>query len=155
MNFDAAFEILLGHEGGYSNNPADPGGETNFGISKRAYPNEDIKGMALERAREIYHRDYWVLAGCESVPGPIKFQLFDMAVNSGVKQAIKTLQTAVFAGSDGVLGPQTLMAINSMPTPRLVARFNGLRLTLMAALPTWPAFGRGWARRIADNLLEA
>lgn len=155
MNFDQSFEKLLGHEGGYSDNPADPGGETKFGISRKAYPGEDIKGMTLERAKQIYLRDYWGPAGCDAVPEAVKFHLFDMAVNSGVKAAIQTMQRAVEARPDGVLGPLTLQAIQSMPAPRFVARFNGQRLAFMAALTTWPTFSRGWALRIAENLMEA
>lgn len=155
MNFETAFEKLVGHEGGYVNNPADPGGETKFGLSKRSYPAEDIQNLTLERARWLYMRDFWGPAGCDAVQDGLKFQLFDMAVNSGVKTAIKTLQRAVGEIEDGILGPRTLQACQSMPAPRLVARFNGHRLILMASLPTWPAFGRGWARRVAANLLEA
>jgi lysozyme family protein len=154
MNFDAAFEKLLGHEGGYCNHPSDPGGETKFGISKRAYPGEDINGMTIERAKAIYLRDYWGPSGCDAVPPELKFHLFDMAVNSGVKQAIKTLQRAIGAFEDGALGPKTLQAIQSMPEARIVARFNGCRLAFMASLDTWPTFGKGWARRIAENLME-
>ncbi len=154
MNFDQAFEKLIGHEGGYVNHVADPGGETNFGISKRSYPGEDIKGMTLDRAKEIYLRDYWGPAGCDAVPDGVRFDLFDMAVNSGVRQAVKTLQRAVRETEDGILGPRTLQAVQSMPAATLRARFNGTRLAFMAGLPNWPAFGRGWALRIADNLLE-
>ena len=155
MNFDQAFERLIGHEGGYVNHPDDPGGETKFGITKRTYPLENIKGMTLERAKALYLRDYWGPAGCDAVPDGIKFDLFDMAVNSGAVTAIKTLQRAVDATPDGILGPKTLQAINSMPAPRLVARLNGHRLDLMADLKTWPVFGRGWAKRVAANLKEA
>lgn len=155
MNFEQSFERLIGHEGGYSNNPADPGGETNFGISKRAYPMENIRGMTLARAKTIYLRDYWGPAGCDAVPDGLKFDLFDMAVNSGVTTAIRTLQNAVGARADGIIGPKTLQAINSIPAPRLVARFNGWRLAFMANTPQWDTFGRGWARRIAANLKEA
>jgi len=155
MNFDDAFEKLIGHEGGYVNNPADPGGETNYGISKRAYPAEDILGMTLARAKRLYARDYWGAAGCDAVPDGVKFDLFDTAVNSGVKTAVKLLQRAVGEVDDGVIGPRTLTAINSMPAPRLVARFNGTRLAYMTDLPTWPAFGKGWSRRIASNLMGA
>lgn len=155
MTFDEAFEKLIGHEGGYVDHPNDPGGETKYGISKRAYPGEDIAGMTLERARELYRRDYWSPAGCDAVPDGVKFDLFDMAVNSGVKTAIRTLQRAVGTEPDGVLGPVTLQAIQSMHAARLVARFNGHRLQFMSSLSTWPAFGRGWANRIAKNLIEA
>lgn len=155
MNFDQAFEKLISREGGYVNDRRDPGGETRYGISKRSYPGEDIAEMTLERAKLLYKRDYWGPAGCDAVPDALKLQLFDMAINSGVKQSIKTLQRAAYADVDGILGPQTLMAVQSMPAPRLIARFNGVRLAFMAGLAQWPAFSRGWALRIADNLLEA
>ena len=155
MNFDTAFEKLIGHEGGYVNDPRDPGGETKFGISKRSYPGEDIAGMTLERAKVLYLRDFWGPAGCDAVPDAVRFDLFDMAVNSGVRAAVKTLQKVVGETEDGILGPRTLQAVQSMPGPRLVARFNGARLEFMASLSTWPAFSRGWARRIAANLMEA
>lgn len=155
MDFDTAFERLIGHEGGYVFDRRDPGGETKYGISARSYPGEDIKGMTLERAKTIYARDFWGAAGCDAVPDGIKFDLFDMAVNSGVRASIKTLQQAVGEVQDGVLGPRTLLAINTMPAARLSARFNGARLDFMTRLPQWVAFGKGWARRIALNLLEA
>lgn len=155
MNFDDAFDALIGNEGGYVNNPADPGGETKYGISKRSYPGEDIKSLTLDRAKAIYLRDYWGPAGCDALPDQLRFQVFDMAVNSGVKPSIKALQLAVGETVDGVLGPLTLQAVQSMPALRLVARFNGARLSQLADLSTWPAFSRGWARRIASNLMEA
>lgn len=153
MTFDEAFERLIGHEGGYVNDPTDPGGETKYGVSRSSYPGEDIPNMTLDRAKAIYRRDYWGPAGCESVPDAVKFDLFDMAVNSGVKTAVKTLQTAVFADPDGVIGPRTLMGISTMSKDCLIRRFNGLRLQLMTRLKNWPDHGRGWANRIAANLL--
>ena len=155
MTFDQAFEKLIGHEGGFVDHPSDPGGATKYGISKRSYPGEDIPGLTLDRAKTIYRRDFWGPAGCETVPGAVRFDLFDMAVNSGVRAAVRMLQRAVSEQDDGVLGPRTLQSVQSMPAPRLVARFNGMRLEFMAGLPTWPAFGRGWARRIAANLQAA
>jgi lysozyme family protein len=155
VNFDLAFERLIGHEGGYVNDPRDPGGETKFGISKRSYPGENIAALTLDRAKTIYLRDYWGPAGCDAVPDGAKFDLFDMAVNSGVKSAVRTLQQAVGETQDGVLGPLTLQAVQSMHAARLTARFNGARLKYMASLHTWPAFSRGWANRIAENLLSA
>ena len=155
MTFDEAFERLIGHEGGYVDHPADPGGRTKYGISQRSYPDEDIRNMTLERAKDIYRRDFWWRSGCDAVPDAVKFDLFDMAVNSGVKPAIQTLQRAVGADPDGVIGNKTLQAINVMNPIRFVARFNGYRLQFMSSLSTWPTFGRGWANRIAKNLIEA
>jgi lysozyme family protein len=155
MTFDEAFELLIGHEGGYVNNPADPGGETRFGVSKRSYPGEDIRNLTLARAKQIYLRDYWGPAGCDGVPAAVRFDLFDMAVNSGVRAAVKCLQGAAGCDQDGILGPKTLQAVGVFDGARLSARFNGARLAFMASLSTWPTFGRGWANRIASNLMKA
>lgn len=155
MDFDTAFSKLIGHEGGYSNNPLDPGGETKYGISKRAYPTENIAALTLDRAKALYLRDYWGPAGCDAMPDSAKFQVFDMAVNSGVHSTITTIQRVVSEVEDGILGPRTLRAVQSMPPSRFVARFNAERLLLMTDLKTWPEFGRGWAKRIAANLKEA
>lgn len=155
MTFDEAFKLLLAHEGGYINHRADPGGETKLGISKRSYPHLDIAALTLADARDIYRRDFWGPAGCDAVPDALKFDLFDCAVNSGVGAAVRMLQRVVCEKADGILGPRTLQAVQSMAPTRLVARFAGARLALMADLPTWPSFGRGWARRIAANLQRA
>lgn len=152
MNFDKAFDILLGHEGELSDHPKDRGGLTKYGISQRAYPGEDIVNLTVERAKELYERDYWKPVGCDLVPDAIKFDLFDMAVNSGRAAAIRNLQRACGVSADGQLGPLTMKAIQGMDGTRLAARFNGYRLAFMATLREWPAFGRGWAGRIAANL---
>lgn len=167
MDFDEAFQRVLGEEGGYTADPADRGNWTSgvigqgmlkgtkFGISAFAYPGEDIQNLTVERARQIYLRDYWGPAGCDAVPDPVKLPLFDTAVNSGVRGSIKLLQRAVGASPDGILGPRTLQAVQSMPAPRLVARFCGQRLALMAGSAAWPTYSRGWTLRVVDQLLEA
>ena len=157
MNFQSSFEKLIGHEGGLVNDPLDPGGQTRYGISKRAYPGEDIAGMTLDRAQVLYQRDYWGPAGCDAVPDGIKFDLFDMSVNSGVRAAVKTVQRAVGETPDGMLGPRTLQAIGSMPAGRLVARFNGYRILYVTSQPDvwWQRFGRGLMNRIGANLKDA
>lgn len=154
MLFDEAFSKLIGNEGGYVNDPKDPGGETKYGISKRSYPGEDIANLTLDRAKEIYKRDFWAPVGCDAVPDELKFDLFDTAVNSGVQAALKLLQRACGEHDDGVLGPLTLQAVQSVPAARLRARFAGHRLHLMTGLPTWERFGRGWAHRVAIGLME-
>ena len=103
MNFDVAFEKLIGHEGGYVNDARDPGGETKYGISKRAYPDEDIAGITLEYAKQIYRRDYWDAVQAEYLPDAVRFDLFDAAVNSGVRQAVKWLQLAAKAEPDWLI----------------------------------------------------
>lgn len=159
MDFDTAFTRLIDpeHEGGYVNNKDDPGGETRYGISKRQYPCENIANLTLDRAKLLYRRDYWGPAGCDAVPDGVRFDLFDTAVNSGVHTGVKLLQRAVGEVDDGVLGPHTLTAINSMPAARLVARFNAQRIKFITAQPDdwWREFGRGLMNRIATNLQEA
>ena len=155
MDFQTAFLALVGNEGGYVNDPRDPGGETKYGISKRAYPNEDIANLTLDQAQAIYQRDYWVPAGCDVVPDAIKFDVFDTAVNSGVRAAIKMIQGAVGQTTDGILGPLTLQALKNMPADRAGMRFNAGRLLHYASDDNWPAFGRGWVRRVAANMMRA
>jgi lysozyme family protein len=160
MTFDEAFERLIGHEGGYVSAEQaaarhDPGGETKYGITKRDHPGEDITNLSLVRAKAIYLKEYWGPAGCDSVPDTAKFDLFDMAVNSSPRAAAKALQRAVGTNPDGVIGPVTLQALGAMHPARFVARFNAQRLILMAGLANWKDSGRGWALRVADNLMEA
>lgn len=154
-NFDQAFVELLGNEGGYSNDPNDPGGETNWGITI-AVARENgyigpMKDMDQSVAKAIYVKKYW-LDAFEQLPYPIAFQVFDAAVNSGVGQAVRWLQRSVGAADDGKLGPVTLQAIQTVDPIKLVMLFNAERLLFMTNLSTWGSFGKGWARRVANNL---
>lgn len=152
--FDQAFDTTVGHEGGYVNDQRDPGGETKYGISKRAYPSLDIKSLTLADAKAIYKRDYWDRAQCDKLPPGLAFDVFDAAVNSGPGQAIRWLQRAVGVADDGVVGPLTLAAVKRLEPEALQARYNGQRLDFMTRLSTWEVFSRGWARRIAHNLMS-
>lgn len=150
--FAKVIDRVLAHEGGYVNHPSDPGGETNWGISKRAYPKVDIKNLTRVQAIAIYRRDYWDRVHGDSLPAAAAFQVFDAAVNHGVGRAIQWLQEAVGAAPDGVIGPATLAAINRTSAADLVLRFNALRLEFYANLNTFKDFGKGWTRRVAGNL---
>jgi lysozyme family protein len=154
MNFDRAFEIVVGHEGGYVNHPADPGGETKFGISKHAYPSLVISAVTLEDAKAIYYRDYWQRVKCDELPDLLRYPMFDAAVNSGVERAVRWLQTAVGTTVDGVIGPKTIAAAQT-DQDRLFRKLMAVRLDFMTHLSAWPTFGAGWARRIAAVLSEA
>lgn len=159
MTFDDAFEKLLGHEGGYSNNPADPGGETRYGITritarKNGYLGE-MRDLPKATAKEIAKRQYWDAVSADAMPDAVRFDLFDGAYNSGPAQAIRWLQRAVFVDADGVVGPRTLMAASTYSPQSICARYNGHRLAMMTDLPTWSTFGRGWSKRIAANLQAA
>ena len=150
--FDQCFDKLIAHEGGYVNHASDPGGETNFGISKRAYPQVDIKNLTRDAAKQIYKRDYWDRAQCDRLPPTLAYLLFDAAVNSGIGQAIRFLQRAAGVADDGVLGPITLATIQRLDAESICARFIGQRLDFMTRLSTFDHFGKGWSRRLADQL---
>ncbi len=150
--FDQCFDKLIAHEGGYSNDAKDPGGETNFGISKRAYPQVDIKNLTRDAAKAIYKRDYWDRAQCDKLPPTLAYLLFDAAVNSGIGQAIRFLQRALGVADDGILGPLTLSMVSRADAESICARFIGQRLDFMTRLSTFDYFGKGWSRRLADQL---
>ena len=157
MNFDEAFHHLLGHEGGYSNHEADPGGETMWGVTKvvaRAHGYEGLmKDLPVNLAKAIYRKSYWDAVQAESLPPLIRYAVFDAGVNSGPGTAIKWLQEAVGATPDGILGPKTLAAINELDPSSTLRRMLAKRLAAMTSMSGWPSFSRGWARRIA-TLLE-
>ena len=111
--FERALSFTLRCEGGYTNHSEDPGGATNWGISQRAYPDLDIRALTREQAAELYHRDYWLAAGCDELPGPIAIAVFDCAVHSGISRSLKLLQELVGAVPDGVLGAGTIASLNS------------------------------------------
>ena len=152
MNFNEAIERVLGHEGGYVNNPADPGGETQWGISKRSYPNVDIKALTRPQAVEIYRRDFWSAVNADDMPDGVAYQTLDFAVNSGVGTAIRYLQRALGVADDGHFGPVSIAAAKAISESDQIMRLNAERLDFMRKLRTWPTFGNGWAGRIVANL---
>lgn len=156
MNFDTAFSLLISptYEGGYSNDPKDPGGETKYGISKRSYPHLDIKNLTREQVKPIYRADFWGPAGCDAVPPALKYPLFDFAVNSHPKQAVRVLQRRLGVFADGIIGPITLQEIALWPESTLALAFTLDRLQFMTDLPNWPDHGKGWARRIRSVCLQ-
>ena len=158
MNFDTCFAKLLGHEGDYSDHHDDPGGRTRFGITeavaRRAGYRGDMRELPLDLAKRIYREEYWNAVRADELPAGIRLVMFDAAVNSGVGQAIRWLQRAVGAVDDGVLGPKTMASLGALSADGVRMRLLAQRLRFMASLPGWPAFGRGWARRICDLLEE-
>jgi lysozyme family protein len=154
MNFDEAFTRLLGHEGAYSNHAADPGGETMWGVTVAvARANgyvSPMRDMPEAVAKAIYHRQYWEPIRAEELPPALRYAVFDAAVNSGNVQAIKWLQRAVGAVDDGRIGPQTITLARAAHPDAALRRMLAQRLKFMTDLKVWPAFSRGWARRVAD-----
>lgn len=157
--FSAAFERVVAHEGGYVNHPADPGGETNWGITRRVARANGYLGamreLTRDQARRIYFDAYWRRARADDYHPAIGFQLFDAAVNHGYGNAARFLQRAVGVADDGVVGPRTVAAVNAAPLSSVLLAFNAERLRFYTQLSTFDTFGRGWVRRVAGNMLHA
>lgn len=152
ITFDVAFERVIGHEGGYVNDPNDPGGETKFGISRRAYPQLNIAALTRDDARAIYRRDFWEPLARAGVPPALLFQVFDFAVNSGSGTAIRALQRALDVAPDGRFGPVSAAAAARADPLATAVLLLAERLEFMTRLSNWPHHGRGWARRVAHNM---
>lgn len=162
--FERAFDLVLKHEGGYINDPRDPGGKTKFGISDRrdgvtdglADLNGDgtgdikIEEVTKEQAAQIYRLDYWESCRCDKLHPALAIALFDTAVNCGTAQAIRFLQRALRVADDGIIGSITLAAANKADTAYLVTSLLAERQAHYAALSTWKIYGRGWTRRVLD-----
>lgn len=152
--FNRAVENTLAFEGGYAADPADPGGETNFGISKRTYPDLNIRALTREQAEAIYHRDWWLRYGYGRIDDEaLAAKLFDLSVNTGPRRAHSLLQKAVNKTGasrlevDGLFGPASLAAVNSHPHPSLLlAELKLLAVEYYLGLGN-RRFLSGWVRR--------
>lgn len=159
-SFDDAFTALIGNEGGYSNNPADPGGETMWGITARVARKHgylgDMHYLPQPTAMAIAKAEYWDAVRGDELSPRLAFQLFDTCYNSGAEEAVMLLQRSLGIAADGRFGPATMNAVKAFPDEdKLIGRLDAYRLLFMADLAGWPTFGKGWARRIANNLLRA
>jgi lysozyme family protein len=167
--FDAAFAAVLGHEGGFSDTPSDPGNwtggavgvgtlrGTKWGISAQAFPQLDIAALSQADAGAIYKTHYWDSVGADRMPAPLALLVFDAAVNAGAARAARWLQAALGVGQDGEIGPATLAALKAREADlaALMTEFMAQRIAFMAALPGWKLFGLGWARRLAALPFQA
>jgi lysozyme family protein len=150
--FNDCIEIILKNEGGYVEHPLDPGGATNMGITHRNYPNEDIKNLTKEKAIHLYYRDYWTPMGLEQLLNrDLVLAVFDMGVNSGIRNAIKILQRLVGVTDDGFIGTKTLMAIDTYKGD-IVSEYNERRKLFYTNLakrrPELGVFLTGWLNRV-------
>ena len=154
-SFKEIIEKVLHHEGGYVNYPKDLGGETKYGITKRFYPDVDIKNLTIEQATEIYKKDYWDKNKVESLPQNLWHIYFDMCVNMGKRTAVKVLQrAAVNKGRDievdGGLGPMTIGALKGVELDRVRAFRVKYYVDLITAKPEQEKFYLGWFRRATE-----
>lgn len=156
LTFIQIFNRLIGHEGGYVNDPRDPGGETNWGITKRTAQANGYQGsmraMTREQAYKIYYSAFWLRYQCDKMPEAVAYQFFDAVVNHGLGNASRMLQRAVGVVDDGVIGNMTIAAIKKMAISDVIMRLNAERLEFYCKLSTFTTFGKGWVSRVAGNL---
>ena len=163
--FDTVMDWVFTHEGGYSIDRNDPGNwtggkvgkgqlkGTKFGISAKAYPNLDIKSLTKEQARALYKRDYWDKVKGDDLPAGLDYVAYDAAINSGPPQSAKWIQRAVGVDADGLIGAQTLAAIDAAARKNeeaLIASATSQRLAFLKSLKTWSRYGNGWKRRVDE-----
>lgn len=165
LDFDGCFSAVVGMEGGYSTDPADPGNwtggvvgsgvcrGTKYGISAASFPSLDIAGLTLGQAKALYRVRYWRPIGGDALAPEAALVVFDGAVNQGVGTAARILQAACGVGQDGVVGPITIAAAGSAVAGTLVAEIAARRACAYAN--DNPAFWLGWYRRLMTITSEA
>lgn len=152
--FDTVFELILKHEGGYVNDPNDPGGETKYGISKRSFPTLDIKNLTKQEAKEIYYK-MWKKYKLDLLPYPLSAILFDIGINIGPRRAIRILQLSLNdfnlkTTPDGIIGPKTSSLCQKAPQTALAATFLMKVIGYYISLNK-PRYLKGWYNRVKDN----
>ena len=162
-NWQKSFELMLKSEGGYVNNPADPGGMTNLGVTKATWENwvgresdeAEMRGLTPEKVEPLYKKKYWDAVRGDELPAGISYLCFDFAVNAGVGRSIKTLQTAVGVTPDGGFGPMTMAAVQAIDPVELIEKFSQAKEDFYRSLGTFATFGKGWLNRVADVKVKA
>lgn len=157
-NFESALKAILHHEGGYVNHPADPGGMTNLGVTKRVWEEwvghevdeKTMRNLTPEIVGPMYKTKYWDKIKGDDLPTGVDYVVFDAAVNSGPGRAAKWLQACVGVEPDGGIGPKTLAAVNAFDANQLIEDYAKRRLSFLMDLKTWDTFGKGWGRRVAE-----
>ncbi|HZP70625.1 MAG TPA: glycosyl hydrolase 108 family protein [Pseudolabrys sp.] len=157
--YDVCLPLLLAHEGGYTNHPSDPGGPTNFGITifdYRKYVNPganaaDVRAMTIDEAKRIYRTRYWDAQRCDELPAGVDYAMFDYGVNSGISRSGKVLRRLVnLPDRSSAVSDDVIDAVCASDPIALVTGICDERLRFLQSLRTWPVFGAGWRRRVAD-----
>lgn len=157
-NFEASLAHVLQSEGGFVNNPSDPGGMTNLGCTKAVWEEfvghlvseADMRGLTPADVAPLYKRKYWDKISGDDLPAGLDYAVFDAAINSGPGRAAKWLQEAVGVVADGAIGKGTLAAVAAFDVQELIKAYNDKRLGFLQGLPTFGTFGKGWTNRVAS-----
>jgi lysozyme family protein len=162
-NFEECIARLLEHEGGYVWHAEDPGGETNYGVTRAVYEqyvgrqvmDGEMKGLTHEDVYPIYKENYWDRLRADDLPSGVDWSCFDWGVNSGTSRAAKALQRIVGVEQDGGIGPMTLQAVAEMEPAEIVEQMHHMRDGFYRSLTTFETFGRGWIRRNDETKEQA
>ena len=162
-NWDKCFDLVIVNEGCYVDNPADPGGATNWGCTKAVWEQyighevskEDIRNLTKEDVKPLYKRNYWDAIHGDALPSGLDYCLFDCAINSGVGRATKFIQEIVGVFADGAIGNNTVTAINQMNTVTMINEFSDKRQAFLETLKTFPVFGKGWTKRVTEVRIKS
>ncbi|BAV46402.1 Uncharacterized protein MLTONO_1499 [Mesorhizobium loti] len=162
-NFARALSLVLKSEGGWSDNPADPGGATMKGVTlanfrryvKADASKADLRKIGDDQVATVYRRFYWDAVLGAELPDGVDYAVFDFAVNSGPGRAAKYLQASVGVPQDGRIGPATLAAARARPAGVVIDQLCDARLAFLKRLSTWATFGRGWSDRVRSVRAEA
>lgn len=157
-NFEKCFQLVLVHEGKYVNDPRDPGGRTNLGVTQRAWEawvghpvNEEfMRTLTADKARPFYKSQYWDKIRGDDLPAGIDYVVYDFAVNSGVNRAAKYLQQIAGVTADGAIGIKSLAAISACNPAETVDAVCDMRMNFLKRLPNFENFGKGWRSRVAE-----
>jgi lysozyme family protein len=157
-NFKQALEYLVKSEGGYVDNPKDPGGRTNLGVTQKVWESwvgresneKEMRALTKTDVEPLYKRKYWDACRCDDLPTGLDYLVFDFAVNAGVGRSAKTLQSCVGVSVDGQIGNQTIEAIKKIAPSDLIERFSEAKINFYKSLVTFPTFGKGWLNRVEE-----
>ena len=162
-NFEHSLDLVLKSEGGFVDNPKDPGGITNLGVTAgtwaaykgRTTTRKEMMALTPEDVTPLYEKKYWDACNCDDLPSGIDYLTFDFAVNAGPGRSIKTLQKAIGVPADGAIGPVTINTIEIMDKADLIVKFSEAKKQFYESLPTFPTFGKGWLKRIDEARVNA
>lgn len=162
-NFEQCFALVLRNEGGYIDNPHDPGGATNLGCTKDTWEawvghpvtKDDIKALKAADVMPLYKAKYWDTVKGDALPYGVDYAVFDFAINSGPSRAAKTLQQVLGVAADGQIGSATLAALETSNPRDVATAVCESRIAFLQSLPTYSIFGAGWSRRVAEVEADA
>jgi lysozyme family protein len=163
--FLVCLAFTLGQEGGWSDNPDDPGGCTMKGVTLPTYcawkhddtlSCDDLRNITDDEVTDLYHDDYWQHAQGDTLPPGLDLMVFDAAVNMGVSRSVRLLQQQLpGVDADGCMGPKTLAAVRQTNVVTLIGSLGAAHIEFYRHLPTYPIFGKGWMGRVGARVSTA